>query len=108
MLVFKIKEGLIVNQEVQRRVWESLVDQAKTGVVLVPQFCELLNEVPEDTEIKVIQEATAELYWKPVGRNKWTLTCSACDKPGTSETAKFCHECGARFTRYNPGLPEEG
>lgn len=108
MLVVKFKDNVHLHPEVMQRVQEMLVEQAKTGVVILPLFCELLNEVPEDTEIKVIQEATAELYWKPVGRNKWTLTCSACDKPGTSETAKFCHECGARFTRYNPGLPEEG
>lgn len=36
----------------------SLTAQAKNGVILLPVGCELVNEVPADEEIKVVQQTT--------------------------------------------------
>lgn len=51
------------------------------------------------------------LYWKPVEKGVWNLTCSACDSHlGCRESAKHCPECGAKFVKYqalSPELPEE-
>ena len=33
-----------------------LTEMAKTGVILLPAYCELLNEVPPDTEVAVVKE----------------------------------------------------
>ena len=53
----------------------------------------------------------ARLYWKPVEKGVWNLTCSACDSHlGCREEAKHCPECGAKFVKYqalSPKLPEE-
>lgn len=32
-----------------------LVNMARTGVILLPDCCELLNEVPADTEVVVVK-----------------------------------------------------
>ena len=39
-----------------RELHDDLVEMAKTGVVLLPPGCELLNEVPPDTEVIVVGE----------------------------------------------------
>lgn len=36
---------------------EGIHAQAHTGVIVLPSFCELLNEVPADETIKVVQHA---------------------------------------------------
>lgn len=38
-------------------VVEGIHTQAHTGVIVLPNFCELLNEVPADETIKVVQHA---------------------------------------------------
>lgn len=48
-----------------------------------------------------------KLYWKPVGKGIWNLTCSACDSHlGCRENAKYCPECGAKFVKQEPLLPK--
>jgi hypothetical protein len=48
-----------------------------------------------------------KLYWKPVGKGTWNLTCSACDSHlGCRENAKYCPECGAKFVKQEPLLPK--
>lgn len=38
------------------KTWEGLVAMAKTGVVLLPIGCTLVNEVHPDTEVVVVRE----------------------------------------------------
>lgn len=42
--------------EVLDKLHDNLVEMAKTGVILLPSSCELLNEVPPDTEVVVVKE----------------------------------------------------
>lgn len=56
MLVVKIRDGILVSPEQMDRMAKTFSAQAKNGVVLLPAYCELLNEVPKDTKIKVIRE----------------------------------------------------
>ena len=35
-------------------LWEGCVNMAKTGVILLPPFCELLNEVPDDPDVIIV------------------------------------------------------
>lgn len=37
------------------KLWEGFVKMAKTGVILLPLGCDLLNEVPPDTEICMVK-----------------------------------------------------
>lgn len=59
----------------------------------------------------VIIQKEAKLYWKPVEKGVWNLTCYACDSHlGCREDAKHCPECGAKFVKpqaLSPKLPEE-
>lgn len=43
------------------RLTEDINDQARRGVIVLPSWCELLNEVPADEEIKVIQTDAARV-----------------------------------------------
>lgn len=55
----------------------------------------------------VTVQKEGKLYWKPVGEGIWNLTCSACDSHlGCRESAKHCPECGAKFVKQVPLLPE--
>lgn len=55
----------------------------------------------------VTVQKEGKLYWKPVGKGIWNLTCSACDSHlGCRENAKYCPECGAKFVKQEPLLPE--
>ena len=51
-----IKCMLMMKQEKQKELHDAIAEMAKTGVILLPAYCELLNEVPPDTEIVVIKE----------------------------------------------------
>ena len=48
-----------------------------------------------------------KLYWKPVEKGVFNLTCSACDSHlGCRESAKHCPECGAKFKKPKALMPE--
>lgn len=51
-----IKSNLYVQEEDRWRLYNELVEMANRGVILLPPFCELLNEVPPDAEVVVIKE----------------------------------------------------
>lgn len=53
MLVIKAP---MLPKEVYDRLLADLTNQAKSGVVLLPPGLELLNEVPADEEIQVVQQ----------------------------------------------------
>ena len=55
----------------------------------------------------VTVQKEGKLYWKPVGKGIWNLTCSACDSHlGCREEAKYCPECGAKFVKPEARYPE--
>jgi hypothetical protein len=37
-----------------QKITDDIQAMAKTGVIVLPPYCELLNEVPDDEEIKVV------------------------------------------------------
>lgn len=45
-----------IRPEQARIVTEGIHTQARTGVIVLPSFCELLNEVPAGEEIQVLYE----------------------------------------------------
>jgi hypothetical protein len=40
-------------------LWRGFVEMAETGVLLLPYGCDLLNEVPPDTEVVVVKPGEA-------------------------------------------------
>lgn len=50
-----IRCNLITRDEVLERLHKDFVKQAETGVILLPEFCDLLNEVDRDEEIVVVR-----------------------------------------------------
>lgn len=79
---------------------EAIHSQARTGVIVLPYACELLNEVPADEEIKVIhQEPTAE--WLG-GRGDYK--CSVCGEEAPNDgynPAPYCYNCGRKMKRMD-------
>ena len=51
-----IKCNALLNEEQAQRLTADIHAQAETGVIVLPTFCELLNEVPAD-ETMVIKYA---------------------------------------------------
>lgn len=46
----------LMSAECFTKAWEGLVAMAKTGVMLLPPGCTLVNEVPPDTDVVVVRE----------------------------------------------------
>lgn len=74
-----------IHAEQAKIVLEGIHNQARTGVIVLPSFCELLNEVPADEEIKVLHQdaRVAELEKMLEEQRKVSYTlhrrlCSAC------------------------------
>lgn len=57
MIVIKCNAGIDATSHTA--LWESFVKMAETGVVLLPPFCELLNEVPDDPDVIVVGDKEA-------------------------------------------------
>jgi hypothetical protein len=59
---------------------EGIHTQAADGVIVLPHFCELLNEVPKDETIKVVQAANDcdTCAWKRCMHYKSTLPRINC------------------------------
>lgn len=51
-----IRCNVPLKKDVLQRMREAFVAMAKDGVILLPDFCELVNEVPPDTDIVVVSE----------------------------------------------------
>lgn len=54
MVVIRVNGN--IHAEQAKIVVEGIHRQALTGVIVLPSFCELLNEVPADEEIQVVQQ----------------------------------------------------
>lgn len=108
MVVIRINGSIKAEQA--RIITEAVHTQAKTGVIVLPGICELLNEVPADEEIQVfyqderVAELEAELaramYY--ITAQKECVTCkqyekalSACDSicSECKKEACFCRDC---------------
>lgn len=53
-----IKCNVHLNGDEYHRLQRDLADQAANGVIVLPPWCELLNEVPADEKIQVVQHGT--------------------------------------------------
>ena len=51
-----IKCLALMKREQFYNLYAILVEMAKTGVILLPGYCELLNEVPHDEEIVIVKK----------------------------------------------------
>ena len=50
-----IKCNALMKEEQFYKMYDVLVEMAKIGVIFLPECCELLNEVPYDTEVLVVK-----------------------------------------------------
>lgn len=93
MVIIRINANLC-QEDFNKTAQSILIQAATTGVVVLPNYCELLNEVPADEEIKVIQQdpRVAELEAKVAAMQK-----SDCDTCGT----KTCNARSASVVRIN-------
>lgn len=102
MLVFKVPT---VDRDALCKIEENLRRQAKTGVVVLPPGIDLLNEVPPDEEIMVVQQITAGQDVVQVPAETWQAAmdyitalhdCGTCkhETDGTACLASAC-DCGA-------------
>lgn len=102
MVVIRINGSIKAEQA--RIITEAVHTQAKTGVIVLPGICELLNEVPADEEIQVFYQdervaelekelATAMAY---ISAEKACVTCKHLpiqDRPGCEVSDYTCQEC---------------
>ena len=102
MLVIKCP---MMTHDVYNFLVESLTAQAKNGVVVLRPGLELLNEVPADEEIKVVQQIAAGQDVVQVPAETWQAAmdyitalhdCGTCkhETDGTACLASAC-DCGA-------------
>lgn len=54
MVIIRVDKEL--RPEAMGRVIMEISTQAETGLIVLPPWCDLLNEVPDDEEIKIIQQ----------------------------------------------------
>ena len=51
-----IRCNALIRREQFYELYGAIVEMAKNGVILLPESCELLNEVPPDEEIAIIKK----------------------------------------------------
>lgn len=81
-------------------VTEAIHMQAAPGVIVVPHFCELLNEVPADEEIQVLHQDTrvADLekeleHQKKKTRDLRERLCRYCRNADAPANQSACWAC---------------
>lgn len=106
MLVFRIP---LLPRGALAKIEENLRRQAETGVVVLPPGIELLNEVPADEEIQIIQqdarvaELEAALEAERAKNKHFGLSekvCRHCKNSGAPASQSSCWGCskGDLFT----------
>ena len=100
MLVFRVP---LLSRVAMACIEENLRRQAETGVVVIPPGIELLNEVPADEEIKVVQQIPEGVDVVKVPAHEWQDTmeyiqalhdCATCKHaPKCPDPACFFAEC---------------
>ena len=80
-----------------RLTTEEIHKQAKTGVIVLPHFCELLNKVPADETIKVVCEqepdSDKERDAKEFSRRLMAKICSTCAERHAPASQSACWAC---------------
>lgn len=79
MVIIRLNPLLRMRQVID--IEESIRKQAETGIIILPEYAELLNEVPADEEIKVISQGTP---------------AATTQQHGTGERCRFCR--GVEYT----------
>ena len=71
--------------------------QARTGVIVLPPACELLNEVPADETIKVVyqqeDDTEKERDAKEFSRRLMERLCSTCKERYAPPSLQSCWAC---------------
>ena len=79
-------------------IMQGIQNQAATGIVMLPCFCELLNEVPADEEIQIIRQddRVAELEAELARAMFYISAQKSCDTcRNLSQVAESCWaDCG--------------
>ena len=98
MVIIRVKSSL--RPEQAKIVTEGIHTQAHTGVIVLPHFCELLNEVPADEEIQIIHQDTrvAELEEQLAKAQKKAhdtreRLCRYCKNAGAPASQSACWAC---------------
>lgn len=98
-----IRVNAHIRPEQARIVTEGIHNQARTGVIVLPSFCELLSEVPAGEEIQVLYEdgrvAELEKLLEEQRQVSYTLhrrLCSLCNfEQEDAPYAPACLACEA-------------
>lgn len=98
MVIIRINGSLRADRA--KDVVEGIHNQARAGVIVVPNFCEVLHRDPADEEIQVVYESTrvaeleAELAMamKYITAEKDCSTCKQFDKM-MAECEDVCDDC---------------
>lgn len=94
-----IKCNAYMEETLRRRLEINIHDQAADGVIVLPPFCELLNEVPADEEIQIAhQDARVAELEEELARVMFYISeqksCETCKYENPD--IKFCTaDCGA-------------
>lgn len=97
MVVIRINARL--NADNARAVIEGIHNQARTGIIVVPEYCELLSEVPADEEIKVITEDLCKKCGYKIHSER-VAAQNDCNDCGKKRTCQYVPPVGT-FTRIN-------
>lgn len=95
MVIIKIKANLAA--EDINKVIQSIHAQAAMGVIVLPNYCELLNEAPADKTIKVVCEqepdSEKERMGKEFRRRLMQKICSTCAERHAPASQSACWAC---------------
>lgn len=97
MVVIRVNAG--IRPESAKIIVEGIHAQAQTGVIVLPQCCELLNELPADEEIQIIHqdarvaELERELAALKAKKAVSQKVCSYCKNRNAPVDQSSCWGC---------------
>ena len=95
MVIIRVNASM--RPENMRLITEEIHEQAKTGVIVLPNFCELLNEVPADETVKVVckqeDDSEKERDAKEFARRVKEKLCKTCAERHAPASQSSCWAC---------------
>lgn len=95
MVIIRVNAHLATEQA--KTITEAIHAQAKTGVIVLPHYCELLNEVPADETVKVVCEqeddSEKERLGKEFSKRLMERICSTCAERYAPPSLSSCWAC---------------
>lgn len=94
-----IKVNAYMEPDRLARITKVIYEQAANGVIVLPHYCELLNEVPADETIKVVCEqepdSEKERDAKEFARRVKEKMCKTCKERHAPPAQSSCWACSA-------------